>query len=143
MKQITTIAILLGILSVPAFAATKNPTNAVFINAKDIKWSEVPGFAGVQTSTIEGNSEKGAHHAYMKFAPGFSAPLHHHSSDHFVTVVAGTLILTIDGQEQRLTAGSYFSFKNKQPHATTCAAGAECILFTDVRGKWDVVLEKK
>lgn len=139
MKRFTTIAVLL--LSVSAFAA-KVP-NAVFVDAKDIKWSEVPGFPGVQASTIEGNSEKGAHHAYMKFASGFAAPLHHHSADHFVTVVAGTLLLTVDGQEQRLPAGSYFSFKNKKAHATACAAGAECIISVDVRGKWDVVPEKK
>jgi quercetin dioxygenase-like cupin family protein len=69
--------------------------------------------------------------------------LHHHSSDHFATVVTGTLILTVDGQEQLLPAGSFFSFKNKKVHATACSPGAECILFTDVRGKWDVVPEKK
>jgi hypothetical protein len=30
-------------------------------------------------------------------------------------------------------------------HAAKCQAGAECILFSDARGKWDVVMaeEKK
>ena len=59
------------------------------------------------------------------------------------SVVSGTTILTVDGKEHRLSPGSYFSFENKQKHSTSCAEGAECILFTDVRGQWDVVPEKK
>ncbi len=137
----TVFSILLTVFSVATFAATKD--NAMLVEAKDIKWEAVKDFPGVYTSTIEGNAMKGAHHSFMKFDAGFAAPLHHHSSDHFVTVVAGTLVLTVDGVEHRLPPGSYFAFKKKQPHMTTCAAGADCVLFTDVRGKWDVVPEKK
>lgn len=121
--------------------ASKAP-NAVIIEAKDIKWTSAEGFQGVNTAVIEGDATKGSHHAYMKFDSGFSAPLHHHSSDHFVSVITGTVILTVDGVERRLPAGSYFAFTNKKPHITSCAPGAECLLFTDVRGKWDVVPEK-
>ena len=117
--------------------------NANFIEAKDIPWVEAPGFAGLHTATVEGDASKGAHHAFLKFDSGFAAPLHHHSANHFVAVVSGTLVLTVDGQEHRLPAGSYFSFKNKGQHTTSCAAGSECIIFADVRGKWDVVPEKK
>lgn len=144
MKTITLITLALSLATATAFAAkpaTKD--TAMLVEAKDIKWEPVKDFPGVYTSTIDGNAAKGAHHSFMKFDAGFTAPLHHHSSDHFVTVVAGTLVLTIDGVEHRLPPGSYFSFKKKQPHSTACAVGAECILFTDVRGKWDVVTETK
>jgi quercetin dioxygenase-like cupin family protein len=125
-------------------AATKSKaSDAVIIEAKDIKWSPVEGFAGVQSSTIEGDAAKGAHHSFMKFDAGFAAPLHTHTADHYVTVVAGTVILNVDGIEHRLPVGSYFAFKNKKAHTTTCMAGAECILFTDVRGKWDVTPVKE
>ena len=113
--------------------------SAVFVPASDIKWSDVPGFAGVQLAVVEGDPAKGAHHSMIKFTPGFKAPLHHHSSDHHGTVVAGTLVLTVDGQEHKLPVGSYFSFTGKSKHMTACEAGAECILSMDVRGKWDVV----
>ena len=42
----------------------------------------------------------------IKFVGG-AAPLHHHSSDHYGTVVAGTIVLTVDGQDKKLPAGSY------------------------------------
>ena len=126
------------------FAAdAKKGGNEVLVPASDLKWSDVPGFPGLQMAVLDGNPAKGPHHSMIRFTGGFAAPLHHHSSNHYGTVVAGTLVLTVDGKEHRLPAGSYFSFKGKKKHLTRCEAGAACILSLDVRGKWDVVLEKK
>lgn len=147
MKNIVIIA--LSLLAATAFGKgkadmkTSKASDAIFIEAKDMKWTAVEGFQGVQTAVVEGDATKGAHHAYMKFDSGFAAPLHHHTSDHYVTVITGTVLLNVDGVEHRLPAGSYFAFKNKKQHITTCVQGAECLLFTDVRGKWDVVPEKQ
>lgn len=117
--------------------------NFTLIEAKDIKWTAMEGFQGVYISTIEGDAKKGAHHSFIKFDAGFAAPLHTHTANHYSTVIAGTIIMTVDGVEHRLPAGSYFSFLNKRAHATSCAPGADCLLFTDVRGKWDVIPEKE
>lgn len=147
MKNIMIIA--LSLLAATAYGKGKagmkfsKAPEAVLIEAKDMKWTDVEGFKGVHTSVIEGDSTKGPHHAYMKFDSGFAAPLHHHTSDHYATVITGTVILNVDGVEHRLPPGSFFSFKNKKMHSTTCAQGSECLLFTDVRGKWDVVPEKQ
>jgi quercetin dioxygenase-like cupin family protein len=135
-------------LAVSAFVphATAQDTmkggNAVLIPTSDLKWSDVPGFPGVQMAVLEGNPAKGPHHSMLKFAGGFAAPLHHHSSDHYGTVVTGTLVLTVDGKERRLPAGSYFSFKGKKQHMTRCETGADCVLSMAPLGKWDVVPEK-
>ena len=125
-----------------AAAADSKKGGAALVPASDIKWSDVPNFPGVKMAVLDGDPAKGAHHSMLKFAGGFAAPLHHHSSDHFGTVVAGTLVLTVDGKDNKLPAGSYFSFKGKGKHMTKCEAGADCILSMDVRGKWDVVAEK-
>jgi quercetin dioxygenase-like cupin family protein len=115
---------------------------AVFVPAADVKWTDVPGSPGVRIAALGGDPGKGASHFFLKFAGGFSAPVHHHSSNHYVTVVSGTLVLAVDGKEHKLPAGSYFSFTGKKPHATRCEAGADCVLAMDVRGKWDVVAPK-
>lgn len=94
-------------------------------------------------AVVEGDPAKGAHHSLMRFTGGFAAPLHHHTADHYVTVVAGTLVLAVDGQEKELPAGSYFAFTGMKPHVTKCKAGADCTLAIDARGKWDVVPESK
>jgi quercetin dioxygenase-like cupin family protein len=136
------ICILAFCCSVNVFAHSK-AGDAVFVDTKNIKWTEVPGFKGISTFTADGDAAKGPHHTFMKFSAGFSAPVHHHTADHFVSVISGTLVLTVDGQEHRLPAGSYFAFKNKHAHATACAADSDCVIFLDVRGKWDVVMPVK
>lgn len=144
-----TLVALLGLaaIGVPALVRAKGEAkapagSAVFMARPDIKFTDVAGFKGLQMAAVEGDPEKGPSHMMLKFDPGFTAPLHHHSADHYVTVVSGTMVLTVDGQEHRLPAGSFFQFKNKAAHLTKCDTGAECVISLDVRGKWDVVPEK-
>jgi quercetin dioxygenase-like cupin family protein len=120
----------------------KKTGDAIFIPAAEVRWSDVAGSPGVQLAALQGDPGKGPSHFLLKFAGGFSAPVHHHTPNHFATVVAGTLVLAVDGKDHRLPAGSYFSFSGKKPHATRCEAGADCVLAMDARGKWDVVAPK-
>ena len=137
------IAMAVTALAAPATAKdAKKGGAAHLLPAGDIKWSDVPGFPGVSLAVLEGDPAKGPHHSMMKFKEGFAAPLHHHSSDHFVTVVSGTLALTVDGKQTLLPSGSYFSFKGRKAHATACGPGGDCVITVDARGKWDVVPEK-
>jgi quercetin dioxygenase-like cupin family protein len=117
----------------------KEGGHAVLTPAAEVKWADVPGFPGVQMAVLGGNPGKGPHHSMLKFAGGFSAPVHHHSSDHYGTVVSGTLVLVVDGKDNKLPSGSYFAFTGKAKHATRCEAGADCVVAIDARGKWDVV----
>lgn len=121
--------------------AAEKAKNAVLTPAADLKWSDT-AFPEVKMAVVEGDAAKGAHHAFHKFTAGFTAPMHHHNSDHYVTVVSGNMVLTVDGVETKLAPGSYFSFTKKQTHGTRCEPGAECVLFVDSRGKWDVLPEK-
>ncbi len=142
-SAVFTLALAFAAFASPATATEgKKAGTAVLVAAGDIKWSDVPGFPGVSMAVLQGDPAKGPHHSMLKFKDGFAAPLHHHSSDHFGTVVSGTLVLTVDGKETKLPAGSYFSFKGRKQHMTRCEPGADCVLSMDVRGKWDVVPEK-
>ncbi len=140
---LTALLLMTGVLSFGSQAlAGDKGGGSVFVAKGDVKWADVPGMAGIQIAPVEGDPGKGASHFLLKFASGFSAPLHHHSANHFGTVVAGTMTLTVDGKDQKLPAGSFFAFSGKKPHMTKCETGAECVLSMDVRGKWDVVPEK-
>lgn len=133
--------IALALATMPVVAEAKGHGASVVTAAADLKWNDVPDFPGLKMAVVSGNPAKGAAHFFIKFTPGFAAPLHHHNADHFVTVLAGTLVLNIDGKDAKLPAGSYFSFTGRKPHTTKCDAGAECILFLDSRGKWNVIPE--
>lgn len=149
MKQITrscfgavgAALIVSAVAAIPVVAQAKGTSASVVTAAADLKWNDVPNFPGVKMAVASGDPAKGGAHFFMKFTPGFAAPMHHHNADHFVTVLAGTVVLNIDGKDAKLPAGSYFSFTGKKTHSTKCDAGAECILFIDARGKWDVIPE--
>jgi quercetin dioxygenase-like cupin family protein len=146
-KTVAGLLVVAGALSVllPSARAgdRQMKSGAQLVPAAEMQWNDVPGMTGVKLAALDGDPAKGPSHFLLKFTGGFSAPLHHHSANHFVTVVAGTLVLTVDGVEHKLSAGSFAAFSNKTKHLTRCEPGADCVLAMDVRGKWDVVPAEK
>jgi quercetin dioxygenase-like cupin family protein len=125
----------------PGAFAQGTATKAVLTPVSDLKWIGA-GVPGVETAVVKGDMAKGASQFYLKYAAGFVAPVHHHSPDHYVTTVAGNLVLVVDGKEHRLPPGSYFAFTGKAKHAARCEGAEACVMFIDARGPWDVVLGK-
>lgn len=108
--------------------------------AEDLKWAPVPDFP-VTTAVLWGDPAKGAHGAFLKLPGGFEAPMHHHTSDHKVVVLSGRVTLAPEGEAAKtLGTGSYFSFAGKKKHTTKCEGTAECLLFIDSAGAWDVLV---
>ena len=106
----------------------------------ELNWNDVPDVPGAKIASLQGDPGKGPSHFFLKLPAGFSAGLHFHNADHWVAVVAGTVVLVPEGGvEKTLPAGSGFVFTGKKKHTTACAAGTDCILFIDARAKWDVV----
>ena len=140
---VSALALAFAAFAPPALAKDgKKAGTAVLLPAADLKWTDVPDFPGVQMAVLDGDPAKGAGHFLIKLKDGFVTPLHHHTSDHFATVLSGTLSFTVDGKETLLPPGSFFVFKGKKEHITKCVPGADCVLSVDVRGKWDVVPEE-
>ncbi len=92
-------------------------------------------------AVLWGDPAKGAFGSLHKFPSGFAVPLHYHSAGYRGVVVSGTLLQTVEGEaEKTLPAGSYFAYTGKKKHVTKCSEGAECVLFVDSGGAWDVVV---
>jgi quercetin dioxygenase-like cupin family protein len=142
MTKLTSVVMLAaGLTLPPALLAQGAPAKAVFAPSADLKWINA-GVPGVETAAVKGDMAKGASHFYLKYPAGFVSPVHHHSPDHYVTTVAGNLVLIVDGKEHRLPPGSYFAFTGKAKHAARCEGTQDCVMFIDARGAWDVVLPK-
>jgi quercetin dioxygenase-like cupin family protein len=143
-STLPTAAALVLTVSAPAAlaqSAAVAPAKAVFAPVAELKWIGA-GVPGVETAVVKGDMAQGASHFYLKYPAGFVAPVHHHSPDHYVTTVAGNLVLVVDGKEHRLPPGSYFAFTGRAKHAARCEGAEACVMFIDARGKWDVVLTK-
>jgi quercetin dioxygenase-like cupin family protein len=135
----STFVALAVVSSVPPSAAQSAAPTARIVAAGDLKWVDVPE-TPVKMATVQGDAAKGPHASFMKLPAGFSAPLHSHSADHDVVVVAGTLTMTAEGgAAKKLGPGSWFEFTGKKKHVTTCDAAADCVLFITAKAAWDLV----
>jgi quercetin dioxygenase-like cupin family protein len=136
--------VLTTMLAGAAIAAGAGAGTSTLTSAADLKWIDVPDRPGVQIAPVDGNPAKGPSHFYVKMKAGFESPLHHHTADHYVAVISGTMLETPEGgTETKLGPGSFFAFTKKAKHTTKCDAASDCLLFIDARGKWDVVDAKK
>lgn len=124
----------------PKTMMAHHASSAVLVPAGELKWSDVPEFPGLKMAPVHGDPAKGPSHFFLRMPGGFAAGMHFHNADHWVAVVSGTLVLGPEGgAEKSLPAGSGFGFTGKKKHTTKCAAGEDCLLFIDARGKWDVI----
>jgi quercetin dioxygenase-like cupin family protein len=132
----------LATVSAAAPAAAQAPaaaSKASLVAAGELKWVDVPG-TPAKMATVKGDAAKGPHTSFIKLPAGVSAPLHSHSADHQVAVVAGTLTMTPEGgTAKKLGPGSWFEFTGKKKHVTTCDPGADCVLFIVAKAAWDLV----
>lgn len=123
-----------------SIAFADSASKSVVTPVASVAWTPA-GVPGVSIAPVEGDMAKGPSHFYLKYDAGFNAPMHHHSPDHYVTVVSGTLTLTVDGKETKLAPGSYFALLNKAPHAVRVDGKEAAVMFIDARGPWDVVMQ--
>jgi len=141
MKRFSRIALaaLIG-LAVPAAALhAADAGKPVAMTPDQMKWLPNPDAPGVMTVVTWGDPAKGPHGAFHKFVAGFTAPLHTHSANTRIVVLSGTMTLTgEDGKEMKFPAGSFYTQPNTFPHVTKCLLGADCLVYLEADGKWDL-----
>ena len=143
MRKLIAVMALTAAALLPWAVEAKGGGKAVFDSAGDLKWKDAgPDAPGVQIAAVSGDPSKGAAKFFVKLPADFNVGLHHHTPDHFVVVLSGTLVMNVDGQDHSFPAGSYFSYTGKKQHTTKCTDAAGCLIFIDAHGKWDVVPEK-
>ena len=121
-------------------AVAVNAGKSAVTPAANVKWTPA-GVPGVSIAPVEGDMTKGASHFFLKYDAGVITPLHHHSADHYVTVISGTLTLTVDGKDNKLTPGSFFALVDKAPHVARVEGSEPAVMLVDARAPWDVVPE--
>jgi glyoxylate utilization-related uncharacterized protein len=123
---------------VPMRAADASPT--VVVPKAELKWKDMGN--GVAAAPVSGNMEKGPSRFFLKYPVGLVTPKHHHDADHYVTMVSGTVTLTVDGKDHRLGPGAYFALTNKASHTAKVEGNEEAVFFVQADAPWNVVMEK-
>jgi mannose-6-phosphate isomerase-like protein (cupin superfamily) len=108
----------------------------------ELQWKEM-GIPGVTAAPVSGDMEKGPSRFFLKYASGLVTPMHHHTSDHFVVLVSGSVTMTVEGKDYKLGPGSYFALVQKAPHLTRVEGTEPAVFYITADAPWDVVLEEK
>jgi mannose-6-phosphate isomerase-like protein (cupin superfamily) len=133
------IFILLSTLLISGMPALANADSMVVPTA-DLKWQDMGN--GISAASISGDMGTGPSRFLLKYPVGLVTPNHHHDADHHVTLVSGTVTLTLEGKAHKLEPGAYFALSNKVPHIVKVEGQQDAVLFIQADGPWNVVMEQ-
>ncbi len=131
-----------------AIGAHGAPSGLVAVSPDELAWTEVKGRdgapMGLRTVDLWGQAAKGAHGSLTKFPAGLAEPLHTHSRELRVVVVAGTMAFSMEGAETKdLGPGSFVRVPAGVRHAAICRPPSACEVFLEQAGAMDVKLVEK
>jgi mannose-6-phosphate isomerase-like protein (cupin superfamily) len=124
-----------------AFVSAGETAKTVVLTKADLKW-KMMGNSGVAAAPVSGDMEKGPSRFFLKYPAGLVTPLHHHSANHRVVVVSGSITLTVGGKDYLVGPGAYFSLADQAPHVAKVEGKEEAVFFIEAEGPWDVVAAK-
>jgi mannose-6-phosphate isomerase-like protein (cupin superfamily) len=136
---------LIGVIAAAIFSAAPalaaETGKSVVLAKSDLKWKAM-GTSGVAAAPVSGDMEKGPCRFYLKYPVGLVTPLHHHTANHHVTMISGSITLTVGGKEHRLGPGAYFMLADRAAHVAKVNGNEEAVFFIHAEGPWDVVAAK-
>jgi mannose-6-phosphate isomerase-like protein (cupin superfamily) len=136
---------LIGVIAAAIFSAAPalaaETGKSVVLAKSDLKWKAM-GTSGVAAAPVSGDMEKGPCRFYLKYPVGLVTPLHHHTANHHVTMISGSITLTVGGKELRLGPGAYFMLADRAAHVAKVNGNEEAVFFIHAEGPWDVVAAK-
>lgn len=119
------------------------PPAPKFTAVDELTWEDI---GGVKLAVLYGDLNKGPYGALLKIPAGMTSPIYSRTGTYEAVQVAGTSSHWLRGEDgtkaKKMTPGSYWTIPAKTEHVSTCTAGAECIVFTWQKTKFDAPLAK-
>jgi beta-alanine degradation protein BauB len=127
-----------------AVGKAEPPAKAKFIAVEEVKWDDV---GGPKIGQLTGDYKKGPYTGLLKLPAGFTSPLHSHTGTYEAVEISGTSSHWLKGEDgtkaKKMTPGSYWTITGKADHVSSCAPGADCVIFVWQKTKFDFVLGKE
>ncbi|MBL9189708.1 MAG: cupin domain-containing protein [Opitutaceae bacterium] len=135
------VAVIAAALLSAALVYAGESGKSVVLPKSDLKWKPM-GNAGVAAAPVSGDMEKGPCRFFLKYPAGLVTPLHHHTANHHVTMISGSITLTVGGKQHRLGPGAYFMLADRAAHVAKVEGNEDAIMFIQAEAPWDVVMAK-
>jgi len=139
-KKYTLIAVIAAALFSAAFVYAAEAGKSVVVAKADLKWKAMGN--GIEAAPVSGDMDKGPSRFFLKYPVGLVTPMHHHTANHYVTLVSGSITLTVSGKDYRLGPGSYFMLADRAGHIAKVEGNEPAVFFIQADAAWDVVMAK-
>jgi quercetin dioxygenase-like cupin family protein len=97
---------------------------------------------GVSMAAIWGDSSKGAHATFTKFAPGQDNGMHTHTNDVWIGGVKGAYLYKDDAGEKRVGPGDFLRVPGGHKHWSGGDAKDGALFYEESSGKFDLIPAK-
>lgn len=122
-------------------AQSKDKNNLIYVAADKATFSQSPT-AGVSMAVLWGDPNKGPHGTFTKFAPGYDAGMHTHTSDVWLVVIKGAYLYKDDEGEQRVGPGEFLRVPGGHKHWSGGDKAEGALFYQEGSGKFDLIPAK-
>ena len=112
----------------------------LFVSASQANYHE--SNKGVSMAVIWGDSDKGAHATFTKFAPGVDNGMHSHTNDIWIVGIKGAYLYKDDAGEKRVGPGTYLRVPGGKKHWSGGDAKEGALFYEESSGKFDLIPAK-
>ena len=118
--------------------SSKNTKNVIYVAAEQATFKPSP-MAGVSMAVVWGDPDKGAHGTFTKFAPGYDAGTHTHTSDVWLVVIKGAYLYKDDEGEKRVGPGDFLRVPGGHKHWSGGDKAEGALFYQEGSGKFDLI----
>ena len=97
---------------------------------------------GVSSAAVWGESDKGAHGTFTKFAPGYDAGMHTHTNDVSIVVIKGAYLYKDEAGEKRVGPGDFLFVPGGHKHWSGGDKNEGAVFYEEGSGKFDLIPAK-
>jgi quercetin dioxygenase-like cupin family protein len=121
--------------------SSTNKKNVIYVAAEQATFKQSP-MTGVSMAVLWGDPDKGAHGTFTKFAPGYDAGTHTHTSDVWLVVIKGAYLYKDDDGEKRVGPGDFIRIPGGHKHWSGGDKTEGTLFYQEGSGKFDLIPAK-
>jgi quercetin dioxygenase-like cupin family protein len=117
--------------------SSKNEKNVIYAAAERATFKQSP-MTGVSMAVLWGDPDKGPHGTFTKFAPGYDAGTHTHTSDVWLVVIKGAYLYKDNDGEKRVGPGDFIRIPGGHKHWSGGDKTEGTLFYQEGSGKFDL-----
>lgn len=121
--------------------SSTNKKDVIYVAAEQATFKLSPA-AGVSMAVLWGDSDKGAHGTFTKFAPGYDAGMHTHTSDVWIVVIKGAYLYKDEAGAKRVGPGDFLRVPGGHKHWSGGDKTAGALFYEEGSAKFDTIPAK-